>query len=234
MPSGFSSASSADNIGHVADRWTSQLDTPVARAWFAYHCLPREEAPANRRGKPPSYKKLEAELDGELPVALLSKLFTGQRRGFGADTAVAIAKALRVPLEWLMEGRGEPPELTGRIGPMPDKFADHDTAWLLEQATTATGDVDASRLMADNNFTIAVKYHNLAVNSPQVLRVKKQHRDRYPNGLQPEEWGALLIGDERKRVERVKKRRARRRRSDSVPASRPTPSVKPVRRPKAS
>lgn len=80
------------------------------RAWHAYHCLPR-----TRRGKPPSYNSLE-KAHG-LSSGTLSRVMLGERAEFAMSTVEAIARALQVSLDWLMEGKGEAPKPTGPVPP---------------------------------------------------------------------------------------------------------------------
>lgn len=80
------------------------------RAWYAYHCLPR-----NRRGKPPSYNSLE-EKHG-ISTGTISRAMLGDREEFSKTTLEKLARALSVSVGWLVEGVGDKPALTGQIPP---------------------------------------------------------------------------------------------------------------------
>jgi hypothetical protein len=80
------------------------------RAWHAYHCLPR-----TRRGKPPSYNSLEK--NARLSSGTLSRVMLGEREEFAKSTLEALARALQVSLDWLVEGKGEAPKPSGPVPP---------------------------------------------------------------------------------------------------------------------
>lgn len=81
-----------------------------ARAWWAFHCLPRSE-----NGKPPQLKSFE--LEHRIHNGALAKLFSGQRHGATPPVLEEIARALRVSTDFLTFGKGAWPELTGPIPP---------------------------------------------------------------------------------------------------------------------
>ncbi|WP_437591521.1 hypothetical protein [Sorangium sp. So ce1000] len=83
-------------------------DALVDRAWWALHCLPRD-----KKGKPPSYRSLEVQY--KLPLAILSKLFSGERHAVEERTLPKLASALRVTPDWLLTGKGERPHPTGDV-----------------------------------------------------------------------------------------------------------------------
>jgi DNA-binding Xre family transcriptional regulator len=74
--------------------------TLADRAWVAYHALPRDE-----RGRLPSYRSLE--LAHGLPLAVLSKLFNGERTTVESDTLAKLATALAVSPGWLASSAGD-------------------------------------------------------------------------------------------------------------------------------
>lgn len=76
------------------------------RAWWAYQC----------RGAPP-YLHLEREHG--FSVGQLRRLLTGERRGAEHETVVRVSRALQVPVEWLLEGRGAAPMPIGPVPPWP-------------------------------------------------------------------------------------------------------------------
>jgi len=89
------------------------LPTLADRAWFAYHCLPRD-----RRGKLPFLKELE--LEHGLSGGTLSHMMSGRRSQFRFETMPKISEALRVSEPWLRgdeDARG--PTLTGPLPPRP-------------------------------------------------------------------------------------------------------------------
>jgi hypothetical protein len=98
------------------------LPTLADRAWYAYHCLPRD-----RRGKLPSVRELER--DHALAQATLAHIFTGRRALHRSDTAPKIAKALRASESWLRGDAGaRGPTLTGMLPPRPGtKWRPHGT-----------------------------------------------------------------------------------------------------------
>jgi transcriptional regulator with XRE-family HTH domain len=80
------------------------------RAWYAYHCLPR-----TKRGKPPSYNSLEKAAG--ISSGTISRAMLGDREEFSKSTLEALARVLNVSIDWLVDGRGEKPPLTGPIPP---------------------------------------------------------------------------------------------------------------------
>jgi transcriptional regulator with XRE-family HTH domain len=89
------------------------LPTLADRAWYAYHCLPRD-----RNGKPPTFKELEAA--EQLPYSTLSHVMSGRRSQQRHETFAKIARALRVTEAWLRgEAAEHGPTLTGEWPPRP-------------------------------------------------------------------------------------------------------------------
>jgi hypothetical protein len=184
------------------------LGTLNDRVYFAYHCLPR-----NKRGKVElSARKIEEAHD--LPQALLNKLFSGERKTVSSETAPKLATALRVSLMWLLEGDGDPPQLTGPIEPRKDKYGAHDPSYWLEKAHLDDGTVDMEKLSEVNNFFEA-KRSRLVVNyasAATINEVREKHADKYPNGLTPLGWV-----EEFRRVQEEKKQKQSERREKRQP-----------------
>jgi DNA-binding Xre family transcriptional regulator len=84
------------------------LATFADRVWYAYHCLRR-----GRHGQPPSWRSLELKFG--LANATFSKLATGEKTGVTLDALPRLARALSVSSQWLLEGIGDPPKLTGYL-----------------------------------------------------------------------------------------------------------------------
>jgi hypothetical protein len=79
-----------------------------ARAWYAYHCLPRV------RGEPPELKDFERT--SGINNGVLAKLFSGKQNSFREETqATAVAKALKVSKGFLRDGEGDWPTPTGPV-----------------------------------------------------------------------------------------------------------------------
>lgn len=85
------------------------LDTLAQRVWFAWHCLPRQ-----KDGFPPSWRGLE--MANQLPNGVFSKILSGSRQTVEAATFQKLARALAVPVLWLLSG-DDPPAIatTGRF-----------------------------------------------------------------------------------------------------------------------
>jgi hypothetical protein len=98
------------NLFPVSTDEPQALETLADRVWYALHCMPR-----NAAGKPPSWRSFEANND--LPHAVLSKLFNGERTWVQPSTLTKMAAAFGVSMEWLASGVGSPPTPTGRIPP---------------------------------------------------------------------------------------------------------------------
>lgn len=92
------------------------LPTLADRAWFAYHCLPREE------GELPSYRQLEMAYG--LSTAIISKIVLGTREHFWPETMPKLAEALRCNVDWLRAGTGPAPRLPHGVSvpPRPRTF----------------------------------------------------------------------------------------------------------------
>lgn len=86
-----------------------------SRAWWAWHCLPRED------GDPPQLKKLEAK--HKVPNGTIARVFSGERLSPTWDTIVKIADALRVSTDFLQKGSGNWPTPTG---PVPQRKVTHE------------------------------------------------------------------------------------------------------------
>jgi transcriptional regulator with XRE-family HTH domain len=151
-------------VGDVAT-WQHYAVSPLEdlndRAWFAYQCLPREK-PTNRLGKKagnltglPAYGRLEK--DHELPGALFSKLFSGERKSVDSKTLTKLARALQVSAGWLLTGEGEAPTLTGPYEPRLDLYAQHDPARWAEQYTENPVTLSRDRKQYANPFEEAAE-----------------------------------------------------------------------------
>lgn len=81
-----------------------QLTSLADRVWYAYHCLPRDEA-----GELPSYRQLETAYG--LSQGTLSKMVLGTRTHLWQDTIPHVCEALRCSEPWLMRGEGNGPRL---------------------------------------------------------------------------------------------------------------------------
>lgn len=92
------------------------LTTFAARAWFAYHCLPRDQD-----GKPPASTALEAA--NGLNRGKLGKIFRDGAPQIPIKTLRSAAAALGVAPEWLESGEGPPPTLSGPLPPRPGTFS---------------------------------------------------------------------------------------------------------------
>ncbi len=86
------------------------------RAWYAWHCLPRDD-----EGSPPSPRPW-GKTHGVDPSAI-GRLFKGER-GMGVDVTRKFAEGLGVSLDWLVSGKGEAPVLTGPLPPRRKKTKD--------------------------------------------------------------------------------------------------------------
>ncbi|MBK9263036.1 MAG: helix-turn-helix transcriptional regulator [Polyangiaceae bacterium] len=75
---------------------------------------PSQPAP-DEKGEPPPYKEVEDSVG--LSNGTISKLLMGARKSATHQTAVRLAKALHVSLDWLLDGKGEPPKPTGPVPP---------------------------------------------------------------------------------------------------------------------
>jgi len=84
----------------------------AARIWFAYHCLPRDEA-----GRLPSIRSVE---DGHgIAHGTLNKMFEARAKleRTNHERVTRIAEGLRVTTDWLLYGKGVPP--TSKVPPPP-------------------------------------------------------------------------------------------------------------------
>src|SRR6185369_11134553 len=89
------------------------LPTLADRAWYALHCLPRDE-----KGKPPTGHDLERRY--ALSNSALSNIWTGRKRFPQPDTFAKVCRALAVSEAWLRGDRGATgPTLTGFMPPRP-------------------------------------------------------------------------------------------------------------------
>lgn len=82
------------------------------RAWFAWHCLPRDE-----KGEKPSIRGLESLND--LSNSQLNKLIYAISKRPSFDELRKMAKALRVSLDWLVDGTGDGPIAKFEVPPWP-------------------------------------------------------------------------------------------------------------------
>lgn len=83
----------------------AHLNTMAERAWYAYHCLLRED------GKPPKIRPFE-EAHG-IHNGTLKRVFLGRKPR--ADMLGKVAIALGVTMDYLVYGIGDPPKLTGPL-----------------------------------------------------------------------------------------------------------------------
>lgn len=88
----------------------------AVRVWGAWHALPR-----SKNGKPPSWRKLEREHD--LPDGVIGTVVSGRRRTVEANTAVRLARAFNVSLDWLLFGTGAAPTIPADCPPIPTRQA---------------------------------------------------------------------------------------------------------------
>lgn len=86
--------------------------TIAERAWFAWHCLPR-----NRRNKPPAIRKLE--LAHGLANAALRKVIYGQTARPAYDSVLKMAAALNCSPQWLVANEGPGPLASTFVEPPP-------------------------------------------------------------------------------------------------------------------
>lgn len=114
------------------------MATPGDRAWYAYHCLPRQ-----RGGKPPTIKSLADKHKAN--ASAFTRLFTNERTGLRGTTATKVAAALGVTVEWIMDGVGDAPTLTGEIPPRPG--AEDVPAWRPEGFDAPRQDVEIPPLL---------------------------------------------------------------------------------------
>ena len=92
--------------------WAPMLSTIGQRAWFAWHCLPR-----NDKGQPPSISQLEREHG--LSHAQLRKIVMGLSSRPSYSTLTRAAQALDCAPEWLADGEGTPPVCSIFVPPGP-------------------------------------------------------------------------------------------------------------------
>jgi hypothetical protein len=104
-------ALSGSNLDAVATTDDPKRTAFAERAWRAYLALPRDA-----RGKPPSVRGLE--FANGLSAATLHKIFRG-RMHLRHDTMPKVAAALSVSVEYLVDGKGPAPKLSGRWEPRP-------------------------------------------------------------------------------------------------------------------
>lgn len=112
------------SISYDATHWTiaeralldvtcpQMLSTIGQRAWFAWHCLPR-----NDKGQPPSISQLER--DHGLSHAQLRKLVMGLSSRPSYSTLTRAAQALDCAPEWLADSEGTPPVCSVFVPPGP-------------------------------------------------------------------------------------------------------------------
>lgn len=78
--------------------------TLAQRAWYAWHCLARD-----KKGNPPSLRKLSEESTPEISHGQLHKLVMGKSSRPGITEFLKMAKALQCDPQWLQDGTGEAP-----------------------------------------------------------------------------------------------------------------------------
>lgn len=150
------------------------------RAWRAWHSLPRDE-----NGEPPSQRSIEKRHD--LPQGTLSKVFKGDRANLQADTLEQLAEALGTSPAWLLRGHGEPPRLTGPIGPRPgelravsdpaDRYPNRASAIAMLRYEVDPRAVESVRAMA------AANDHDMPVTSWCELLIEENKRAQ--RGIKP-------------------------------------------------
>jgi hypothetical protein len=85
------------------------------RAWWAYHCLPRDEY-----GSPPPTTALEQRAD--LSRGLIGKLHNGKQQSVESDIGERLAGVLGTTYDFLIRGLGDWPAPTGPMGPRIIKY----------------------------------------------------------------------------------------------------------------
>lgn len=88
------------------------FQTLAERAWFAWHCLPR-----NKRDKPPPIRKLE--IAHGLANAALRKIILGYTLRPAHDSLLKAALALNCDPRWLSTGEGQGPLASTFVAPGP-------------------------------------------------------------------------------------------------------------------
>lgn len=92
-----------------------KLPSLADRAWYAYHCLPRDDS-----GKLPTFKDLEEGTKPAIAYGTLSHVMSGRRSHHRADTFPLMARALKCSEAWLRgEDGARGPVLTGMLPPRP-------------------------------------------------------------------------------------------------------------------
>lgn len=185
------------------------LETLGDRVWWAWNCLPRE------RGKPPAWKKLEAE--HKISAATFSKLVDGSRSTVDLDTLTKLATALNVSEDWLRKkpNAGPDPMPTGSL---QGRKEDNRYAGLDPFATVrkyaAIGGYDPK---SPNPFQVAALYHGTTVDADIIEAVANDARGR--------EGTRTAIGWGRELLERQNARNAAK--PKKKPRAKPEPKKKP-------
>lgn len=141
------------------------------RAWVAFHCLPKV------KGRRPSRATLEHQY--ELPRDILSDLFNDARSSVPTGVVARLAEALGVSEDWLREGKGPGPKVSGPVPLRTTRYplnAPHALLQLSPQLVGKTHDEFVDQAMLDrmqslNNFEIATK--KFARASDKLLRRAK-------------------------------------------------------------
>lgn len=89
------------------------------RAWWAWQCLPRDEA-----GRPPPIRRLEE--DNDLSNGQLGKLIGDRIKKPSYETIDKAASALGCSTDWLGKGVGEAPLASFPVQPRPASLSEID------------------------------------------------------------------------------------------------------------
>ena len=174
------------------------LDSINDRVWWALHALPR-----GADGRHPPMTSVETSVKPRVSQGTLSKLCKGDRTYVNPGTLAKLAEALRVSQEWIMLGKGEPPELTGPIADRRATYGIRD----------ALADAVAAYVAPRNNFDTAVQTLGPTLDEEAVREVAAEalgHENERP----PHHWGKRL-------------QEAHNRRNPPRPPTPPAPKVKP-------
>lgn len=85
------------------------LETRVDRAWYAWHCLPRQHT-----GEPHSEDWLRGQVEPAISKGLIGRAMR-EERDPKLQTWERIADALGVSRMWLIHGNGDRPKLSGQL-----------------------------------------------------------------------------------------------------------------------
>lgn len=184
------------------------------RVWWALHCLPR----SGPRHQAPGRKELEKRHG--LANGTMGSLIHGARTEVRNETLTRLAAALQVSSEWLNEGKGAPPKLTGHIGPRPKNlYPEADTLTIAEQAAQ-TG------VLTPNNLEQAIRELQAAkaewlpdTKATRLFLAQFREKHRGHEGDRTAvQWGMVLY-DERRSLNTERATKAARRKKAAAPPS---------------